>query len=283
MASLHRTTGFLAALALSLALSACGSSSTTALNTGNAPGPETLRTEFSQENFISIGDQLRGAGDYGQALAFYQRAEEADPSDYRSYKGIGLTWQAMGATDNAMRSLAHAAMLNPADIETREALAKLCLAEGRLTEAKTEYQWLITQNPEKSAYYNGLAVTSDLLGDHADAQANYSLAMSLAPLNKGLRNNLALSFAFAGNFEAAEEVLSDMQDTPRSRQNLALVYGLAGKRSKAQQTALQDLSMPDVQKNMALYDKLRGLPSDEQAAIVLLGHPIAKQAAALSQ
>jgi len=279
MASLTRKTGFLLPGLAALALAACGAPSTSALNSGNAP---ELKTEFTQDSLIDIGNQLREDGDYAQALAFYRRAQGSDPTDYRSYKGIGLTLDAMGASAEALESLSRAAIINPRDAELQEALARIALVDGQLDKAQAGYQWLIAQDPTKSSYYNGLAITCDLSGDHAGAQANYSMAIGLAPANRALRNNLALSFAFSGNFAAAEDMLSDMQDTPRARQNLALIYGLAGERAKAEQTALLDLPMAAVEKNLAMYDTLRRLPSRQQAAMVLLGHPIGKEAAALS-
>jgi Flp pilus assembly protein TadD len=282
MASLIRKTGFLGIAAAALALGACGAPSTTALNGGNLLGGHELKTEFTQDSLIDVANRLRQAGDYAEALAFYRRAQGSDPTDYRSYKGIGLTLDAMGAGPEALESLSRAALINPQDAELQEALARIALENGQLDKARAGYQWLIAQDPRTSSYYNGLAITCDLSGDHAGAQANYSMAIGLAPENRGLRNNLALSFAFSGNFAAAEDMLSDMQGNARSRQNLALIYGLAGERAKAQETALQDLPMADVQKNLAMYDTLRGLPSRQQAAIVLLGHPIAKEAAALS-
>jgi hypothetical protein len=90
-----------------------------------------------------------------------------------------------------------------------------------------------------------------------------------------------LSFAFAGNYEAALALLRDTAatDRPATRQNLALIHGLAGDMAKAEKIARQDLSDDAVASNLKLYKRLRNLPSDKQAAVVLLGESAPKKTA----
>src|SRR5690606_10733888 len=77
----------------------------------------------------------------------------------------------------------------------------------------------------------------------------------------GLRNNLGLSLALAGNSADAIDVLHQLTESPdasvRNRQNLALAYGLAGDAGRASAIAQRDLPAEAIRGNLAYYEKLR--------------------------
>lgn len=269
---------------LSLLVTACAG--TSGRYAATTQPPTELQTEFTSESLVNIADRLRLSGDHRTALTFYQRARMKSPEDPRIFVGMGRTLADMGATENAIKTLRHAVKLAPDDVSAHSALAKLLLEAGQVDRARKHYQWLTAAEPDKVSHYNGLAVALDLLGDHAAAQANYSIALNLDPKNKGLRNNLALSFAFGGEFAAAEELLgpaTSVTGTPAARQNLALVHGLAGEMEEAAEIAAIDLGPDAITNNLQLYRYLRTLPSEQQAAMVLLGRPLSRQAAQLEE
>ena len=111
------------------------------------------------------------------------------------------------------------------------------------------------------------------MGDHRGAQARYLEAMKFAPEVLSLRNNLAISLALSGDYDAAighlAEIAGDPGATARNRQNLALVYGLAGDVEKAAEIGRLDLDESEVRNNLAYYARLRALPAADRSAAIL--------------
>lgn len=273
--------GVLLVLAASLLLGACASGSSGQFAAADPNKPQRLKTEFTADSLYNVAERLRRSGDYRSALSFYQRARQRAPEDARIFIGMGQALMAMEAPGNAVQTLRHAVKLAPENEAARAVLAKALLAEGQAAEARGHYEWLVSAAPDQSRYYNGLAICLDVLGQHGAAQDNYSVALNLDSENPALRNNLALSFAFAGEYDAALALLSDTMaaSRPATRQNLALIHGLAGHMAKAEKIARQDLPADAVANNLKLYERLRSLPSEEQAAIVLLGKSAPKKTA----
>ncbi|MEN8196549.1 MAG: SPOR domain-containing protein, partial [Pseudomonadota bacterium] len=104
-------------------------------------------------------------------------------------------------------------------------------------------------------------VALDMTGDHKAAQQTYRVGLKRNPGQPGLKNNLGLSLAMAGNYPKAISLLKELANGPkatdRHRQNLALVYGLAGDASKAENVARNDLNVREVKANLAYYRWLR--------------------------
>lgn len=276
-----RKTGVAVILAIGLFLGACAGGSSQQFSAADPNKPKDLKTEFTADSLLNVAERLRRSGDYRSALSFYQRARQRKPENPEVFIGMGQTLLAMKASEHAARTLKHAVKLAPENETTRASLAKALLAEGNASEARAQYEWLVKAAPDNADYYNGLAICLDVLGKHGAAQDNYSMALNLESENAALRNNLALSFAFAGKYEAALALLRDTMASarPATRQNLALIHGLAGDMAEAEKIARQDLSEKAVANNLKLYKRLRRLPSDEQAAVVLLGQSAPKKTA----
>jgi Flp pilus assembly protein TadD len=78
-------------------------------------------------------------------------------------------------------------------------------------------------------------------GKYSDAIPFYERALTLAPNNPGVMNNLAMAHAMMGDPKKAEEILrqavASPGATPKMRENLALVLGLQGRYDESRSVA----------------------------------------------
>tara|TARA_R110002110_G_scaffold34264_9_gene116714 strand:- start:2121 stop:2426 length:306 start_codon:yes stop_codon:yes gene_type:complete len=91
----------------------------------------------------------------------------------------------------------------------------------------------------------------------------------------GIRNNLALSYLMAGEYDAAIKALAPLAFTPKStaviRQNLAMAYGLAGDEASAARIARLDLDHPTVENNLRFYRQVRRMEDTSLLRRLLVG------------
>jgi len=113
----------------------------------------------------------------------------------------------------------------------------------------------ITQNDIRILVLRGIIL--DCVGRHSDAQASYRAAMALAPRSVAVRNNLALSLVFTGQYKEAIGLLTpiarSVDATARERQNLALVLGLSGDAGAALALSRVDLDEASAQANTRFF------------------------------
>ena len=252
----------LPALSVALTLSAC------------AGGPQQAPT-VSADAILRVADLTRGQGDLVSAAGLYQKAHELNPTDPHPLILLGETLAKLGSPSSAAEAYRAALQLDGTNAEALRGLGTALLNTGQPDAAITEYEKALDTG-EDYRLYNGIAVSYDMLGDHASAQTYYRTALQLSPGNLELNNNLALSLALEGRYKEAipllEQASADPMASPRYRQNLAFVYGLAGERDRARQLAGRDLDPATVERNMTYFDVLKGLHDDRTMASALGAH-----------
>jgi Flp pilus assembly protein TadD len=255
-------------LALLLPLAACAGEAGGAYSTPPS-------SEINVDTLMRLGDSSRTKGNLSAAAGFYQRAHELAPDQPAPLLALADAFAGLGATDAAIQAYEAAIGLAPANAEAHRAYGNLLLQRNLPDAAEIQFTQALRQGPEARSL-NGLGVAHDLLGEHAEAQANYRGALELAPGDLQIKNNLALSLALSGNHDAAiamlEELVRDPRATPRLRQNLALAYGLAGRPDAARQLGEVDLDAAAVQHNLGYYELLRALRDTGTAAGTLGAH-----------
>jgi Flp pilus assembly protein TadD len=131
--------------------------------------------------------------------------------------------------------------LSPRDVGYRMTLADLYLKNGRFQSAETTFGDVRRLDPGNSRAAFSIALARIALGRPAGAVAELEqLVETAAPADIGL------AFALAGEPRRAIELLEPAARAPgatgRVRQNLALSYAIAGDWEKARATAAQDVS-----------------------------------------
>jgi len=214
----------------------------------------------SMAALLRLGDAIRTAGDPASAVAFYRRAHALDVYDPAPLVRLGTALNDLGAYSDAAEAFRQALVGDPASAAAMRGLGMSLIALDQPALAIDQFEAAL-QIKEDYRSYNGLGVAIDRTGDHKSAQAYYNVGLEMAPNNLTLLNNLGLSYALSGAYDAAIETLtkavSNPNATARHRQNLALAYGLAGRPEAAARVARIDLGEAAVRNNVAYYDILR--------------------------
>ena len=256
------TRNFVIAAAVAAVVSACASGP----YDGNAyrrAGDQVVGRPDSAKvaALMRVADATAVAGDYGNAVAMYREAHNAEPDNVKVLEGLGRLLMRVGDNAEASRLYKRAIALS-GDATAHEGLGKALIALDQPEAAITQLKAALAMK-QQPGIYNALGVASDLTGDHAAAQAYYRTGLDADPGNLNLMNNLGLSLAVSGHHDEAirllREAAANSRATARNRLNLALAYGLAGETEAAAETARIDLDERSVQQNLAFYETLRAL------------------------
>lgn len=205
------------ALAIGTTMVACGSpGSRLASVSSSAPKSE----QGAASLFAKAQDSVR-KGEYAKGLGFAERAVE----------------------------------LSPRDVGYRMILADLYLKNGRFQSAEATFADVRQLDPTNARASFSIALARIALGRPAGAVAELDrLAETASPADIGL------AYALAGEPRRAIELLEPAARAPgvtgRTRQNLALSYALAGEWDKARIIASQDLSPADLAARMQQWAAL---------------------------
>jgi Flp pilus assembly protein TadD len=222
---------------------------------------------------MHIADAARGGGDYGNAVSMYRHAAKMAPFNPEPLVGLGETFLAMGQPNEAIVNYNAALKLNPRAGDALRGLARAYLRTGRPDLAGSPLAIAYQDTPNDPKLLMLIGVADDFIGQHAEAQGRYYQGLNLAPGDRALTFDLALSLALSEKFDTAIGLLLPVARapgaTPRDRQTLALIYGLKGDQRAARQLALVDLDPASVDHNLAFYESLRRLNPDARSRAIL--------------
>jgi len=246
---------------------------------GAVPTEKEIRADNSKSRaaqLMRIAETTRQGGDLKSALALFQRAHAMEPEQVAPLLAIGETAQALNLYNEAVRAYDDVLQKNQNTPEALLGAGKALISLDRPLLASDHYRKLISLAPRDYRGYNGLGVSMDLQGLHADAQVQYHQGLEIAPGTLSLKKNLALSLSFEGKHDQAIAILAPYVDDPLSdaklRQNLALIYGLSGDMENAAKLAARDLDPRSVKNNLAFYERLRSSTGREKAKSVYTGN-----------
>ena len=84
---------------------------------------------------------------YGEAVALFGKAVEANPSDIRIYNWLGICHRFLGQADKAVDSYRRALEIDPADCNVHYNLGRVFQAKGDTQKAKAAYEAALKHNP----------------------------------------------------------------------------------------------------------------------------------------
>src|SRR5262249_32194876 len=176
-------------------------------------------------------------------------------------------------TDEAIINYNAALKLNPHEPNALRGLAKSYLKTGRPDLSANPLAAAYQDTPDDPKLLLLIGVADDFIGQHEHAQNRYPQGLRVAPTDRSLILNLALSLALSEKYDQAIEVLRPIalapNATPHERQTLALIYGLKGDQKAARDLARRDLDATAADHNVAFYDTLRRLPPDARSRAIL--------------
>jgi Flp pilus assembly protein TadD len=160
--------------------------------------------------------------------------------------------------------------LSPRDAGYRLQLADLYLKTGRFQSAEATYGDVLTLDPGNPRASLAIALASIATGRNDAAVERLETIAETAP-----PSDVGLAFALAGQPQRAIELLEPAARASgadgRLRQNLALAYALAGDWEKAKTTAAQDVSPAELQRRLSQWAALARPSAQSERVAAILG------------
>jgi Flp pilus assembly protein TadD len=200
------------------------------------------------------------AHDYMSAVASYRTLYARDPTDVEVVLGLVRSLRYVGSLEPAIEIVDNAMARSPRESRLTSERGKLELARGKPEAALLFFASAIEQGAKDWQTFSASGIALDMLGRHGQARDRYTAALDLSPSNASVLNNLALSFALAGNIDRGIGILShvagEFGSSMQVRQNLALLYALRGDFSKAEDLARQDLGEDEALTNVEYFKRI---------------------------
>ncbi len=212
---------------------------------------------------LTYAHLLGVAGRRDDAIAEVRRVIDIDQQSARSWYLLAWLMRAMDEEPRRLESLVavRRSLRLAEDDRTRVLAAALSMRERRFKEAMNDYEVLLSEDPDKSAYYlYWLSLAMLGLGD-CDAREPLARALELQRGWGEAHLVLARADAICGDAAAARRriaALLKVRDDADTRMTLAMVEQASGNREVAEELATADLPHPDAA--MVLDSLARGGP-----------------------
>jgi len=179
---------------------------------------------------------------------------------------LGIICAHQGFEQPALERLERALKSEPASIINQSRLAESFIWLGKYRQAITGYDRLIALDPYNPGHYVFSAIASVYAGESNEACRRNDQALALKPSDPIALSTRALLQALEGDFEAAENGVSELTTSWRSMrsghhvtQNIAAIYALQGKSDLAVGWLRKTIRM-----GMCNYRMIQGDPNLER-------------------
>lgn len=207
------------ALAVCLAVAACGQTA-------------GQQADLNAESRLKVGEAAERSGDKDTAISMYTAAAESAPDDssvqVRAANGLARS----GKWSQAREMLLTRLKAHPRDPDLLRAIAAIYVMVGQPRVAVTRFDEVLAAVPGDVRALTDKAVALDMQSRHAEAQALYRHALTIAPDDPVVSNDLALSLLMEGRLREARDVLApfaETEDVPdRLKINLGIILAANG-------------------------------------------------------
>jgi len=195
------------------------------------------------------------------------------PRDRDTLVEAGAAAMGVDDLDAAIGFFGRAAELDPNHPRVAQGLAGVYLRSGRAGEALVQFERALAAGVPAREVLTDQALTLDLVGEQAAAQAAYTRALELDPANDEARRRLAISHAIAGNRVQFEEALRPLIGKRDMAAQRARAFGLAILGDSDRAAAIVEQIMPrDMATRLVPYlGYMPRLTKPQQAAAANLG------------
>jgi len=256
-----------------LLLAACGGGKETVPAQTISDDQAVMEQNEKATKLMQLGNRLREKGDLNGAAEMYNRASRADPDSPLPPAALGDTLRLLGRFREAEEVYHQALARHPYSSYALQGYGILLIEQNQPDAAVTLLVPAVDEDAADHRVFNVLGIAYDALGDHTEAQNQYLAGLGMAPGNRSLSNNMALSLALQERYEAGvaqiEGLLTGTDADKSLLHNLALIYGLAGKIGEAGKILRDLLPEADVVNNLAYYQNLRTLDPDARRGVIL--------------
>ena len=207
-------------------------------------------------------DSVVASASASTAERVYQQAERF-AGQAREAMQRGDAARALGLAERAVE-------LSPRDAGYRMLLADLYLRNGRFRSAETSYDDVLSIDPSNARAGLNIALAQIAQGRSSDALVQLEQIGDAAAAS-----DVGLAYALAGQPQRAIELLEPAARAPsangRTRQNLALAYAFAGDWQRARTVAAQDVSPAELGQRLQHWASLAQPSTSHGAVATLLG------------
>jgi Flp pilus assembly protein TadD len=205
------------------------------------------------------------------ALARYVRTLASDPKDFEALIGAGKAALALGDAQAAAGFFARADDVDPRSPLPQAGMGAVAVANGDPRSALPYFQRAQQLGASVASFACDRGLAYDLMGQQAQAQADYHLALSGADSEEA-RRRLALSLAIGGDRADAIDTLAPLsaKGDPGTARVRAFVLALTGDSNSA--LSAINAAMPGASASVAPFvQRLPALSAAQKAAAVNLG------------
>lgn len=228
-----------------LALTACDGGDST------VKGPVNLATlaplTAREQSLIYGADGAMQQGNIAAAERDYQSAVAISTGHIEAHLALANLYEKQGEPQKQRAVLERALIFQPNHPLANYLIGKLDLDANRFADARAAFARGLASQPSNTDLATGLAVATDMVGEHEAAQTIYQRVLRENPKASlaGLRTNLAMSYLLSGTPKKAVELLQAEAKKPGAssvtRHNLALAYGLLGRNAEAKKVLNGDI------------------------------------------
>ncbi len=156
---------------------------------------------------LAIGDSNQRTGDYGAAVAAFQRALSLDPRNVEAYGGLGRAYESLDRLQEAEKAFQAAVQVRPACWDCYDSLGTFFYNHARYDEALQAWQTLIALAPDNEWGYMNVGNVYLVRADFVAADDYYRRALKLdpdGPDSADVYTNLGTTSYYLRHFEEEE-------------------------------------------------------------------------------
>ncbi len=229
----------------------------------------------SSSDVAAASDPNDTRSELEKATDYWGKKYRKNPRDKEAAVAYAKNLRAAGEKRQALAVLQQAAMFHATDREVASEYGRLALEFDQVGIAK---QMLASADDPGNPDWRVISARGTVMakeGKFADATPLFERALSLAPTEPSVLNNLAMSYAMGGDAAKAEIMLRRIEASgatanPKIRQNLALVLGLQGRFDESKAIASQEIGQDGALANANLlrqFVKAQATPTTSGPAV----------------
>ena len=252
-----------------------------------------FQLENNPEKWLKIARQSNKLGDYTQAVKQFEAILLKEPENLLALQGLAKAYTSLHQYQKALNTWDKLLQLDSEQTSAKIAKARLLIRFGDFENAEALLKEASIKQPDNWRIWDGLGVTFDLQGNFTQAATYYNLALEknageaeiynnlgysqimsqaykqaietlqkglkLQPDSKHIRNNLAIAYAWQGNYKDALMVSDSLMSKAESYNNIGYI-ALMRKDYKTAETYFQeaiDMSPAFYRKAFLNLEKLR--------------------------
>lgn len=131
------------------------------------------------EKLYEVGWKRVLAGEWTEALDYFERTIREKPDHEGAYFGLGFVYSILERNEEAVQAYKQAITINPDDADTYYFLGEAYSNSGRYEEAVQAYKLAIAINPDDADTHYSLGLVYYVMGDTVSALGEYLILMDL--------------------------------------------------------------------------------------------------------